>query len=100
VEKIPYLHELGVNTVEFLPVWEFEEVESGRDAAGLYQVGSFTAGSRWAEWNGKFRDDLRGSSRAIPGCAYSRQPARGKPGPLVTLLCCRCGRLAAASRRP
>jgi len=29
------------------------------DAAGLYQVGSFPAWGRWAEWNGKFRDDLR-----------------------------------------
>ena len=28
------------------------------DAAGLYQVGSFYK-SRWAEWNGKFRDDIR-----------------------------------------
>ncbi len=29
------------------------------DAAGLYQVGSFSKDSRWAEWNGKFRDDIR-----------------------------------------
>jgi len=29
------------------------------DAAGLYQVGSFSASGRWAEWNGKFRDDVR-----------------------------------------
>ncbi len=29
------------------------------DAAGLYQVGSFSADSRWAEWNGRFRDDVR-----------------------------------------
>jgi glycogen operon protein len=28
------------------------------DAAGLYQIGYFP-GSRWAEWNGRFRDDLR-----------------------------------------
>ncbi len=28
------------------------------DAAGLYQVGSFI-GDRWAEWNGRFRDDVR-----------------------------------------
>jgi len=28
------------------------------DAAGLYQVGSFS-GERWQEWNGRFRDDLR-----------------------------------------
>jgi glycogen operon protein len=29
------------------------------DAAGLYQVGSFSTNRRWAEWNGKFRDDIR-----------------------------------------
>ena len=28
------------------------------DAAGAYQVGSFP-GRRWAEWNGRYRDDLR-----------------------------------------
>ena len=28
------------------------------DAAGAYQVGSFS-GRRWAEWNGHFRDDVR-----------------------------------------
>jgi len=29
------------------------------DAAGLYQVGTFPAWGRWAEWNGIFRDDVR-----------------------------------------
>ncbi len=29
------------------------------DAGGLYQVGSFPAWKRWAEWNGKYRDTLR-----------------------------------------
>ena len=29
------------------------------DAAGLYQVGSFSPHRRWAEWNGRFRDDVR-----------------------------------------
>jgi isoamylase len=29
------------------------------DAAGLYQVGSFSTNRRWAEWNGRFRDDVR-----------------------------------------
>ncbi len=29
------------------------------DAAGLYQVGSFSSDPRWAEWNGRFRDDVR-----------------------------------------
>lgn len=29
------------------------------DAAGLYQVGSFPASQRWAEWNGRYRDLVR-----------------------------------------
>jgi len=29
------------------------------DAGGLYQVGSFPAYGRWAEWNGRFRDEVR-----------------------------------------
>jgi glycogen operon protein len=29
------------------------------DAGGLYQVGSFPAYGRWAEWNGKYRDAMR-----------------------------------------
>jgi glycogen operon protein len=29
------------------------------DAGGLYQVGSFPSWNRWAEWNGKYRDDVR-----------------------------------------
>lgn len=33
------------------------------DAAGLYQVGSFVSDSRWAEWNGRFRDDVRAFMR-------------------------------------
>ena len=30
------------------------------DAGGMYQVGSFPAGKRWAEWNGRYRDAIRG----------------------------------------
>jgi len=35
------------------------------DAAGAYQVGSF-ASLRWAEWNGRYRDDLRRFWRGDP----------------------------------
>ena len=30
------------------------------DAGGLYQVGRFPASQRWAEWNGRYRDSIRG----------------------------------------
>jgi isoamylase len=36
------------------------------DAAGLYQVGTFP-GMRWAEWNGRYRDVMRGFVRGEPG---------------------------------
>ena len=36
------------------------------DAAGLYHVGSFP-GYRWAEWNGRYRDDVRRFVRGDPG---------------------------------
>jgi isoamylase len=35
------------------------------DAAGAYQVGSFPGG-RWAEWNDRFRDDVRAFWRGDP----------------------------------
>jgi isoamylase len=37
------------------------------DAGGLYQVGSFPAYGRWAEWNGKYRDTLRKFLRSDSG---------------------------------
>ena len=41
------------------------------DAGGLYQVGSFPAWSRWAEWNGRYRDDMRSFLKGDSGLAYS-----------------------------
>ena len=37
------------------------------DAGGLYQVGSFPAYGRWAEWNGKYRDTMRKFLKGDPG---------------------------------
>jgi glycogen operon protein len=37
------------------------------DAAGLYQVGSFPSWGRWAEWNGRFRDDVRRAVKSDAG---------------------------------
>jgi isoamylase len=39
------------------------------DAGGLYQVGSFPHWGKWAEWNGRFRDDTRNFVRGMPGYA-------------------------------
>ncbi|HVA46441.1 MAG TPA: glycogen debranching protein GlgX [Pirellulales bacterium] len=46
------------------------------DAAGAYQVGSFS-NRRWAEWNGRYRDDVRRYWRGDDGML----------GPLATRLC-------------
>ena len=44
------------------------------DAAGLYQVGTFPCWGRWAEWNARFRDDVRcfvkGDPGKVPALAY------------------------------
>jgi len=45
------------NTKIFTEAW---------DAGGLYQIGKF-AGYRWAEWNGRFRDDIRRFVKGNPG---------------------------------
>lgn len=45
------------------------------DAGGMYQVGSFPAHRRWAEWNGRYRDSLRsflkGDGSQVWGAAWS-----------------------------
>src|SRR3954462_1232778 len=49
------------------------------DAAGLYQVGSFV-GDSWKEWNGRFRDDVRGFFRGENDRpARSADRLRGSP---------------------
>jgi len=44
------------------------------DAGGVYQVGNFP-GDRWAEWNGRFRDDVRAFMKGERDTA-ARLPAR------------------------
>jgi isoamylase len=50
------------------------------DAGGLYQVGSFPAYGRWAEWNGKYRDGLRKFLKGEPGLVRDiAQRLQGSP---------------------
>jgi isoamylase len=70
------------------------------DAGGLYQVGSFPAYGRWAEWNGKYRDTLRkflkGDAGQVPEMAQRLQgsqdvyPGRG-PTASVNFVTCHDG---------
>ena len=41
------------------------------DAGGLYQVGSFPSWNRWAEWNGRYRDDIRRFLKGDEGFAQA-----------------------------
>jgi isoamylase len=50
------------------------------DAGGLYQVGSFPAYGRWAEWNGKYRDAARRFLKGEMGTAGEMaQRLQGSP---------------------
>ena len=41
------------------------------DAGGLYQVGTFPSWNRWAEWNGRYRDDMRRYLKGDGGMAQA-----------------------------
>ena len=41
------------------------------DAGGLYQVGSFPSWNRWAEWNGRYRDEMRHYLKGDQGYAQA-----------------------------
>ncbi|MBQ8928021.1 MAG: glycogen debranching enzyme [Oscillospiraceae bacterium] len=41
------------------------------DAGGLYQVGRFPSWKRWAEWNGRYRDDMRCFLKGDAGAAWN-----------------------------
>ncbi len=71
------------------------------DAAGLYQIGSFT-GFRWSEWNGKYRDTFRkflkgdtgeiGSVAArVAGSADLYQHSRHRPTNSINFMACHDG---------
>ena len=49
------------------------------DAGGLYQVGSFPAYGRWAEWNGKYRDTLRKFIKGDATVGEMAQRLQGSP---------------------
>jgi isoamylase len=65
----PLLEQLALDPV----LAQTKLIAEAWDAGGLYQVGSFPAWGRWAEWNGKFRDDIRafvkGDAGMVPALA-------------------------------
>lgn len=55
MEKPPILNLLACDPI----LGKVKLIAEAWDAGGLYQVGSFPVGSRFAEWNGRYRDDMR-----------------------------------------
>lgn len=55
MSKPPLLQSLAFDPI----LGDVKLIAEAWDAGGLYQVGSFPAWSRWAEWNGRYRDDMR-----------------------------------------
>ena len=68
LENPPLIERIAENAV----LRDTKIIAEAWDAAGAYQVGSFP-GTRWAEWNGRFRDDVRcfwrGDSGMVPQLA-------------------------------
>ena len=60
MEKPPLLQSLAFDPI----LGDVKLIAEVWDAGGLYQVGNFPSWNRWAEWNGKYRDDIR---RAFKG---------------------------------
>lgn len=91
-------------------LWEIEHdpilrktklIAEAWDAGGLYQVGAFP-GYRWAEWNGKYRDDVRSFIKGDAGTAgvfASRisgshdiyAESRNLPPQSINFICCHDG---------
>ena len=55
MKKPPILEEMAFDPM----LADTKLIAEAWDAGGLYQVGSFPSWNRWAEWNGRYRDDLR-----------------------------------------
>lgn len=62
VENAPLLERIAEDPI----LRDVKLIAEAWDLGGAYQVGSFP-GQRWAEWNGRFRDDVRRFWRGDPG---------------------------------
>lgn len=61
----PILHEIACDSI----LGKVKLIAEAWDAGGLYQVGNFPAFSRWSEWNGRYRDDMRRFLKGDAGMA-------------------------------
>ncbi len=61
-----------LQTMAFDPILgDVKLIAEAWDAGGLYQVGSFPAWNRRAEWNGRYRDDMRRYIKGDGGLAQA-----------------------------
>ena len=65
MNKPPLLQSLAFDPI----LGDVKLIAEAWDADGLYQVGSFPAWNRWAEWNGRYRDDMRRYLKGDAGTA-------------------------------
>ena len=66
MSKPPLLQSLAFDPV----LADVKLIAEAWDAGGLYQVGTFPSWNRWSEWNGRYRDDIRGFLKGDSGLAY------------------------------
>lgn len=61
-----------LETLAFDPILsDVKLIAEAWDAGGLYQVGTFPSWNRWAEWNGRYRDDIRKYLKGDKGMAQA-----------------------------
>ena len=66
MNKPPLLQSLAFDPI----LGKVKLIAEAWDAGGLYQVGSFPSWNRWSEWNGRYRDEIRGFLKGDSGLAY------------------------------
>ena len=67
MDKPPLLQAMAFDPI----LGDVKLIAEAWDADGLYQVGTFPSWNRWAEWNGRYRDDMRRYIKGDPGCAQA-----------------------------
>lgn len=65
MSKPPLLQSLAYDPI----LGKVKLIAEAWDAGGLYQVGTFPSWNRWAEWNGRYRDDMRSFLKGDQGKA-------------------------------
>ena len=67
MNKPPLLQSLAFDPI----LGDVKLIAEAWDAAGMYQVGTFPSWNRWAEWNGRYRDDMRRYLKGDGGMAQT-----------------------------